>query len=623
MTWLAAATAFLVPLILTPRLLYYYDITPKVALVILAAALALAAACFELDSWIAFARSRWGRRYLIAAAGCIVTSGIAAWRSAEHDLAWYGSNWRRMGALTECATVLAAVWIAQRAARSQRDLVMLLRATCWAGLLAALYGIAQYFGWDPILPRAAYAVGEGVFEIVRPPGTLGHSDYFAAFLIWPVFAGWVVSAAERARAWRWVGSIAAVASSIAILLSGSRGALLGLACGAAVRMLLKRPAWRSLAAVASIAMAALAGFYFSPAGERLRARVHWIEEDPVGGARLLLWRDSLTMAAQKPLIGVGPDAFSAEFPKFESTALARAYPDFYHETPHNLLLDVLTSVGVLGLLALAAVAFAAIAGGLQARRSNLPEVLAFLPGLAATLAAHQFAVWIAPTALYFYIGAGVLAGAGAEAAPIRRIAPVWRGLALIGGLAGAVLLATLAYRMVAEDGMLAKVQRRLDTGDLAGAARAYMAASQRPDAGVTADLYFSRRWSKVAMASSAPMAKIYYSQIAAGAASRATHQPEQAPNAWYNLSVLAAARNDAAGTEYALRQAVAAAPNWYKPHWTLARLLAAEGRSAEAVAEAGRAVELNGGKDAEVASTLAQILRSAAAQVLRSGETRP
>jgi O-antigen ligase len=620
MAFPAAAVAFLAPLILTPRLLYYYDITPKVAILMLAAALALAAACFELDSWSAFARSRWGRWYLVAAAGSVVISGIAAWRSAEHDLAWYGSNWRRMGALTEFATVLAAVWIAQRAARSQRDLAMLLRATCWAGLLASLYGIAQYLGWDPILPRDAYAVGEGVFEIVRPPGTLGHSDYFAAFLVWPVFAGWALSAAERTAGWRWLGLTSAVAGSIAIVLSGSRGALLGLACGVAVRMLLKRPAWRSVAAVASIAIAAFAGFYISPAGERLRARVHWIEEDPVGGARLLLWRDSLSMAAQRPLIGVGPDAFSAEFPKFESAALARAYPDFYHESPHNLPLDVLTGEGVLGLLALAAVIFAAIAGGLQARRSNLPVALAFLPGLAATLAAHQFAVWIAPTAFYFYIGAGVLAGAGClkshkEPSPVRRIAPVWRGVALIGGLAGAVLLAAFAYRLVAEDGMLAKVQRRLDAGDLTGAARAYMAALQRPDAGVTADLYFSRRWSKVGMDSSAAMAKIYYSQIAAGAASRATHQPEQAPNAWYNLSVLAAARNDAAGTEYALRQAIATAPNWYKPHWTLARLLAAEGRSAEAVAEAGRAIELNGGKDGEVASTLAQ--------VLRSGEPRP
>ena len=47
-----------------------------------------------------------------------------------------------------------------------------------AGAVTALYGIAQYCGWDPILPAAAYHVGEGIWTIVRPPGTLGYVSYF-------------------------------------------------------------------------------------------------------------------------------------------------------------------------------------------------------------------------------------------------------------------------------------------------------------------------------------------------------------------------------------------------------------------------------------------------------------
>jgi hypothetical protein len=106
------------------------------------------------------------------------------------------------------------------------------------------------------------------------------------------------------------------------------------------------------------------------------------------------------------------------------------------------------------------------------------------------------------------------------------------------------------------------------------------------------------------------MPKLYYSQVAMGAAARATRQPEQLPNAWFNLSVLEAANNDAVHTEFALRQSIAAAPNWYKPHWILARLLSSQGR-AEAAIEARRAIELNAGTDAEVGSTLAPVLRSA------------
>ncbi len=417
---LAAAPVFLIPLVLTPHLLFYYDITPKVVLLMLTAVAGLAALCWQLPSWTEFVRGRWSRWYSIAVACSLSITSIAALRSAERALSWYGSNWRRMGTLTEWATVIGAVWVAHWAVRSQQNLLVLLRTICAAGILASLYGITQYLGWDPILPHDAYSVGEGVYRIVRPPGTLGHSDYFAAFLLWPVFAAWALCGMERVSAWRWLARGTAMTGSIAILLTGSRGALLGLACGVGVRLLLKRPMVERALAISLIGVVAVAGFYLSPAGERLRARVHWVEEDPVGGARLLLWRDSLHMFAKRPVTGYGPETFSAEFPKFESAALARAYPDFFHESPHNLPLDVLTSEGALGLLALLGVAGVALAGGLAARRSM--AALAFLPGLAATLTAHQFAVWIAPSAFYFYLAAGVLAGAGNRPGTVPQVA---------------------------------------------------------------------------------------------------------------------------------------------------------------------------------------------------------
>jgi hypothetical protein len=198
--------------------------------------------------------------------------------------------------------------------------------------------------------------------------------------------------------------------------------------------------------------------------------------------------------------------------------------------------------------------------------------------------------------------------------PSLRIPRLWRYAVFAAGIPGAVWFSLAAWQLLAEDHALAQVQRHLDSGNSSAAAEAYRRALNLPIAGVSADLYLSRRWSQVAMNSSQAMPRIYFSQVAAGAASRATHQPEQLPNAWYNLSILLAARNDTAGVEYSLRSAIAAAPNWYKPHWTLARVLANQGRGPEAALEANRAVELNGGKDAEVASTSAEVLRSGGSQ---------
>src|ERR1700744_4031843 len=98
MVLVAAAAVFLVPLILTPGLLFYYDITPKVALLMWVAALGLAGLWRELPAWIAFARTRWVRLYLLAAGAFLLVAGVSASRSDVFALAWYGSNWRRMGA---------------------------------------------------------------------------------------------------------------------------------------------------------------------------------------------------------------------------------------------------------------------------------------------------------------------------------------------------------------------------------------------------------------------------------------------------------------------------------------------------------------------------------------------
>jgi hypothetical protein len=79
---------------------------------------------------------------------------------------------------------------------------------------------------------------------------------------------------------------------------------------------------------------------------------------------------------------------------------------------------------------------------------------------------------------------------------------------------------------------------------------------------------------------------------------------EDRHNAWYNLATLYAAKNDFAGTEWSLRESIAWSPEWFKPHWMLARTLALAGRADEARLEASIAVDLNNGRNPEVAASL-------------------
>jgi O-antigen ligase len=293
------------------------------------------------------------------------------------------------------------------------------------------------------------------------------------------------------------------------VLSGSRGALLALVAGLCVLAARTKPKAKTVMKWAVLTGVLFAAFYVSPAAERLRARAHWISDERTGGARPLLWRDSLLMAMERPLRGFGSDNFVAAFPRFQSAELARAYPDFYHESPHNILLDALTSQGAGGLLALAAIA----AIGIWA--SGPPYLLT---GFIATLLAHQFIVFTAPTAFFFYLGAGLQVGQtiGFRSRPQpletadrenRPSAPL-----MIPALAAVIFLIFAAWRLVAADHALAVVDHKLDAGNLRGAAEAYRRALAHSSAGVSADLHFSRRWADVAARFSDAPSRLYYSK---------------------------------------------------------------------------------------------------------------
>jgi Tfp pilus assembly protein PilF len=88
---------------------------------------------------------------------------------------------------------------------------------------------------------------------------------------------------------------------------------------------------------------------------------------------------------------------------------------------------------------------------------------------------------------------------------------------------------------------------------------------------------------------------------------RATTTAEDLFNAYYNAAEFYASRNDFANTEQNLREAISCAPNWFKAHWMLAQVLAADGRLREAEAEATQGVSLDGGKHEEVTRTLEEI----------------
>ena len=275
----ALAAIVLAPLIIAPGVSFYYDVTPKILVLLFCAACALAIAAWRPDYFGALMQSRYGRWLIGLSIASLVCGAAASLLSAHPELAWHGSNWRRWGWIPQSAATALALVAAASLARSPATLPIWLRTIALSGLIPALYGIAQYFGADLISTAAQYQAGEGPFQIVRPPGTLGHSSYFAAFLLWPLFASCSLPVTEKIRPWRIAAICLAMAQAVAVILTGSRGALLGLLVGTVCFAVLAKARRVSLLIAATALLAGFAVLYLSPAGQRLRARAHWISED--------------------------------------------------------------------------------------------------------------------------------------------------------------------------------------------------------------------------------------------------------------------------------------------------------------------------------------------------------
>jgi len=612
-----ASVLALTPLLILPGRFFYFDVTPKIAIALVGTSIGLL--LFFRASVLARAHplclDPLGRWFCLLATAQLVSLLVSTLLSGNPALSWNGGNWRRFGFVSQSAVIAFGFLIA--ASLSESGLRISLRATTVAGTAAALYGIFQYFGVDPLMPAASYHIGEGVTAIVRPPSTLGQADYFAGYLVYVVFLGAALVATEAKSAWKTLGTTAMAAGSVATVLSGTRGALLGIAAGALSLLIWNRPRlrWRNAVLAAGLCAVSLA-FYLSPAGLKLRARGQWALEDLRGGARLWLWRDSLRMANQRLLIGFGPETFGLEFPRYQSVELSRAYPDFYHESPHNIFLDALVSEGIpgLGILAgfIAVAWFAARRAVAQGQRAAPYLAAALVAGLTASL----FACFTLPGALYFYATVAMLVGLATPAIPTIRMTAgatasrplLWLRVPVVALTltAGAAFL-YLTVRLTVADLALERAKRDLDAGRIEDAIAADAWSRRWHPAGSSDDLYFSRALAAASRTASNPGRALIASQQAFSAAQRAAETSEERQNAWYNLAEFYATRNDAANTEASLRHSVAASPNWFKSHWALAQLLLLSGRRTEALAEAARAADLDGGKDPEIAKFLQSV----------------
>jgi O-antigen ligase len=264
--------------------------------------------------------------------------------------------------LLELAAFLAVAGLAARRGeglleRLAGPLTILAAAQAGLALLQRFAGSPALLEW--MTGGGTTAAGVRMLGDPRPAGTFLNPNHLAAWLaavLLLIWGGWRGSRRAESRRATLLYGAASLPILLALVLTGSRGALLGFAGGAAAATAL---AWPRLAAGrrgailwgGAVALLVVGALVLVP---RL------LERDPFRYQRLRIWRASLQAAIDSPWLGTGPNQFGAASDNLQ-------FPDGHgplrydrsFSSPHSDLLRAPVELGWPGLVALTAAALAA------------------------------------------------------------------------------------------------------------------------------------------------------------------------------------------------------------------------------------------------------------------------
>lgn len=301
--------------------------------------------------------------------------------------------------------------------------------TLLAGWVVALYALLQAVGVDPFIWRGAW--GEGLLKH-RAFSTLANPEFCGAFLaLLPPLALSLVQDPESPQPLRAASWALLPVSAVAAVLTQSPWGLLSYVAVAVVYALLTPWALGTRSAVRASALAfglaALAGGAGLLSGQfRSGAFSGDLKVQRFTAAA------SLRMAAEHPLLGVGPGAFGVEYPRLRSPEHIRL--DGKHnsmsERPGSALLGALAETGYVGALLwlwlFGAALWSGLTGARALRRAGASAESVYGAGFAAAAAgallSAQFSeAWrFAAPGWFLWACAGL--GAGLSVLAARRAA---------------------------------------------------------------------------------------------------------------------------------------------------------------------------------------------------------
>jgi len=311
------------------------------------------------------------------------------------------SDFERLEGVTGVIYLTIYLFLLWQFLQTKKDWLNYIKFAVVVSFLVSLYGIIQRFSLLPV-----FEAGDS-----RVSGTVGNPAFLAGYLL---LAGglatyWYLT--EKNKHYKIFAGLTAILDIFVLLLTATRGAILGLIFGAVVFLLIygfwghKKLKKYSIIFLLIIVLSAVAFFNWrenfknSPVEFVNRIANISMRDDSIKN-RLLVWQWGWESFKENPILGVGVENFNYEYNKYFTPKVSE---DWFDRT-HNIYLDQLVQNGILGFLAYLII-FAYLFYRLwSARKENKTAFIIFLPLLAAYAVHNAFVFDTINTAfLYFFI----------------------------------------------------------------------------------------------------------------------------------------------------------------------------------------------------------------------------
>lgn len=313
----------------------------------------------------------------------------------------FWSDFERMEGVVSLIYLAIYLFLLQMFLRDKKDWLFYVRLILISSVLVSLYGLAQKFS---ILPVFEAGIG-------RVASTIGNAAFLAGYLLVAIGLGIYYYFNELNKSYKYFALAASGLNLIVLLLTSTRGAILGLAVGLVAFLILNAiflsgKARKNYSIILLVIVVVFgAGYFFRSnfAGSKIefinRLATISLSDGSVNN-RLVVWRMALKDFKFHPVLGIGMENFEVVYNKYFTPDISENWFD----RTHNVYLDQLMAGGVLGLAA-----YLAILGylfySLFKKRKDDYYKFAVLSSLLIAYSIHNFFVFdtLNTSFLYFFL----------------------------------------------------------------------------------------------------------------------------------------------------------------------------------------------------------------------------